>query len=46
MPEAADDLLGAVDQPLRVLKDESQNRDYLACSYNWDQTPSGEDAWR
>ncbi|KAK4047076.1 F-actin-capping protein subunit beta [Microbotryomycetes sp. JL201] len=34
-PEYADDLLGAVDQPLKVLTDK-QGRQYLACDYNRD----------
>jgi len=35
-PEYADDLLGSVDQPLRILTDKSTGRDYLACDYNRD----------
>lgn len=46
VPDAADDLLGSVDQPLKILKDETHNREYLACDYNRDQTADGEDAYR
>ncbi|KAF6754579.1 f-actin capping protein beta subunit [Ephemerocybe angulata] len=35
-PDYADDLLGSVDQPLRVLSDRATGRDYLACDYNRD----------
>lgn len=35
-PEYADDLLGSVDQPLKILTDRSNGRDYLACDYNRD----------
>ncbi|CDZ98355.1 f-actin capping protein beta subunit [Phaffia rhodozyma] len=35
-PEYADDLLGSVDQPLKILRDETQGRDFLACDYNRD----------
>jgi hypothetical protein len=35
-PEYADDLLGSVDQPLKMLTDKSNGRDYLACDYNRD----------
>ena len=35
-PEYADDLLGSVDQPLKILTDKSNGRDYLACDYNRD----------
>ncbi|KAG8815699.1 F-actin-capping protein subunit beta, partial [Serendipita sp. 401] len=32
----ADDLLGSVDQPLKLLTDHATGRDYLACDYNRD----------
>ncbi|KAI0346515.1 F-actin capping protein, beta subunit [Trametopsis cervina] len=35
-PDYADELLGSVDQPLKVLVDRSTGRDYLACDYNRD----------
>lgn len=35
-PEYADDLLGNVDQPLRVIRDEASGRDFLGCDYNRD----------
>ena len=35
-PEYADDLLGSVDQPLKVLLDRGTGREYLACDYNRD----------
>ncbi|KAI9031354.1 CapZ-beta [Hyaloraphidium curvatum] len=35
-PELAEDLLSAVDQPLRVAKDAKTGRDYLLCDYNRD----------
>ena len=35
-PDYADDLLGSVDQPLKVLTDRATGRDYLACDYNRD----------
>ncbi|KAL5525747.1 hypothetical protein ACEPAG_7084 [Sanghuangporus baumii] len=35
-PEYADDLLGSVDQPLRLLVDRATGREYLACDYNRD----------
>ena len=35
-PDYADDLLGSVDQPLKVLLDKSTGREYLACDYNRD----------
>ena len=35
-PEYADDLLGSVDQPLKVLMDRATGREYLACDYNRD----------
>ena len=35
-PDYADDLLGSVDQPLRVLTDRATGKEYLACDYNRD----------
>ncbi|KAG9315013.1 hypothetical protein JVU11DRAFT_4124 [Chiua virens] len=35
-PDYADDLLGSVDQPLKVLTDHATGREYLACDYNRD----------
>lgn len=35
-PEYADDLLGNVDQPLKVLVDEDKGREFLGCDYNRD----------
>lgn len=35
-PEYADDLLGNVDQPLKVLVDEEKGREFLGCDYNRD----------
>ncbi|KZT73646.1 F-actin capping protein [Daedalea quercina L-15889] len=35
-PDYADDLLGSVDQPLKVMTDRATGRDYLACDYNRD----------
>jgi capping protein beta len=35
-PEYADDLLGSVDQPLKVMTDRATGKDYLACDYNRD----------
>ncbi|KAI0703460.1 f-actin capping protein beta subunit [Cytidiella melzeri] len=35
-PDYADELLGSVDQPLKVLLDRSTGREYLACDYNRD----------
>jgi hypothetical protein len=35
-PEYADDLLGNVDQPLKVLRDEGGGREFLGCDYNRD----------
>lgn len=35
-PDYADDLLGSVDQPLKLITDPSTGRDYLACDYNRD----------
>lgn len=36
VPELADDLLGNVDLPLRVIRDDASGRDFLACDYNRD----------
>ena len=35
-PEYADDLLGSVDQPLKLMVDRGTGREYLACDYNRD----------
>ena len=35
-PDYAEDLLGSVDQPLRVLTDRATGKEYLACDYNRD----------
>jgi len=35
-PDYADDLLGSVDQPLKVMTDKSTGKEYLACDYNRD----------
>lgn len=35
-PDYADDLLGSVDQPLKVLMDRATGREYLTCDYNRD----------
>ncbi|EJD48883.1 F-actin capping protein beta subunit [Auricularia subglabra TFB-10046 SS5] len=35
-PDYADDLLGSVDQPLKLLTDPTNGKDYLACDYNRD----------
>ncbi|KAI6123567.1 F-actin-capping protein subunit beta [Pisolithus croceorrhizus] len=35
-PDYADDLLGSVDQPLKVQTDHATGREYLACDYNRD----------
>ena len=35
-PDLADDLLGNVDQPLQLLKDEDSGKDFLGCDYNRD----------
>ncbi|KAK4686364.1 F-actin-capping protein subunit beta, partial [Tremellales sp. Uapishka_1] len=35
-PDYADDLLGNVDQPLKVLTDGEKGREYLGCDYNRD----------
>jgi capping protein (actin filament) muscle Z-line, beta len=35
-PDYADDLLGSVDQPLKLRTDRATGKDYLACDYNRD----------
>jgi len=35
-PDYADELLGSVDQPLKVLTDRATGKEYLACDYNRD----------
>ncbi|KAF8519548.1 F-actin capping protein [Gautieria morchelliformis] len=35
-PDYADDLLGSVDQPLKLMTDRATGKDYLACDYNRD----------
>lgn len=35
-PDYADDLLGSVDQPLRVMTDRATGKEYLVCDYNRD----------
>ena len=35
-PDYADDLLGSVDQPLKVMTDRATGKEYLACDYNKD----------
>lgn len=35
-PDYADDLLGSVDQPLRVKTDVATGKEYLTCDYNRD----------
>jgi capping protein (actin filament) muscle Z-line, beta len=35
-PELTEDLLSAVDQPLKIAHDKAANRDYLLCDYNRD----------
>ncbi|KAJ8473762.1 hypothetical protein ONZ45_g16170 [Pleurotus djamor] len=35
-PDYADDLLGSVDQPLKIKTDRATGREYLACDYNRD----------
>jgi capping protein beta len=35
-PDYADDLLGNVDQPLKILRDEEKGREFLGCDYNRD----------
>lgn len=36
VPDLAEDLLSAVDQPLRIATDQEQQRQYLLCEYNRD----------
>ena len=36
LPDIVEDLLAAIDQPLKVAHDSSQKRDYLLCDYNRD----------
>jgi len=36
VPDAADDFLGCVDQPLKVKMDKSTGREFLTCDYNRD----------
>lgn len=36
VPDLCEDLLTAVDQPLKTAKDKKNNRDYLICDYNRD----------
>jgi capping protein beta len=36
VPEYADDLLGNIDQPLKVLRDDEAGREFLGCDYNRD----------
>mgnify|MGYP001028942064 CR=1 FL=1 len=36
VPELQDDLLSAVDQPLRIAKDKETGKEYLTCDYNRD----------
>jgi capping protein beta len=36
VPDLVEDLLSAVDQPLKVAHDKSAKRDYLLCDYNRD----------
>ncbi|CCM03095.1 uncharacterized protein FIBRA_05215 [Fibroporia radiculosa] len=35
-PDYADDLLGSVDQPLKIMTDRATGKEYLACDYNRD----------
>ena len=35
-PDLVEDLLSAVDQPLKIAHDKAANRDYLLCDYNRD----------
>jgi capping protein beta len=35
-PDHAEDLLGNVDQPLKVIQDQEQGREFLGCDYNRD----------
>lgn len=36
VPDLCEDLLGAIDQPLKIAKDRQTGRDYLLCDYNRD----------
>jgi len=36
VPDLVEDLLSAVDQPLKIARDKDQKRDYLLCDYNRD----------
>eukprot|EP00028_Trichosphaerium_sp_Am-I-7-wt_P003911 CAMPEP_0168518806 /NCGR_PEP_ID=MMETSP0405-20121227/6933_1 /TAXON_ID=498012 /ORGANISM="Trichosphaerium sp, Strain Am-I-7 wt" /LENGTH=271 /DNA_ID=CAMNT_0008539211 /DNA_START=15 /DNA_END=830 /DNA_ORIENTATION=+ len=36
VPDLVEDLLSAVDQPLKIAHDQESNRDYLLCDYNRD----------
>ena len=36
VPDLCEELLAAVDQPLRVLRDKQTGKDYLLCDYNRD----------
>ncbi|KAJ2816995.1 F-actin-capping protein subunit beta [Coemansia erecta] len=36
LPELTEDLLAAVDQPLKVRRDEGEGKEYLVCDYNRD----------
>lgn len=36
VPELCDDLLSAVDQPLKIATDQDSQRQYLLCEYNRD----------
>lgn len=36
VPELCEELLSAVDQPLKVARDQETGRDYLLCDYNRD----------
>ncbi|KAG8905909.1 F-actin-capping protein subunit beta [Tulasnella sp. 403] len=36
VPDAADDFLGCVDQPLKIRMDKATGREYLTCDYNRD----------
>jgi capping protein (actin filament) muscle Z-line, beta len=35
-PDFADDFLGSVDQPLKIITDRVTGREFLACDYNRD----------
>jgi len=36
MPSRAEDLLAAIDQPLKIAKDTTNGTEYLLCDYNRD----------